>query len=775
VQLAAPVEAVSAEQLLARPSPGGADSIAFGKDNGSSLPAAELLSRASVGGADSVDFSNPGTTLSSEELLARPFPGGATTVVLGGDTSQWTTNSQVHGVGSVEAVAAAEPTVRAAPGGIDSVNFHALNSTLTAKELLARPSPGGSDTLDLNPVADPTPSSEALLARPYPGGNTTVVLGGEKSQWTTNSQIHGVGSMEAIAAAEPGVRPAPGGVDSIDFGAQPSNPSSEVLLARPQVGGATEIMLGGAHADWKTHSSTLGAGSVEAIAQAESVARPPPGGMDSVNSINAAHAAQSVAALLARPQTGGPATVVLGGDNNDWVTSSDTHGVCDMTSREVVPRQSPGGTDSVDFGKVDVSALTAEELLARPAPGGADSVHFGRVESNTLAAAELLQRPCPGGATKIVLGSDGGAWATSSQTHNGTSGVLTSDVDAARPPPGGVDSVVLGGPQDTLSAEALMTRRACGGAATVVLGADASSWSSCHNAVGVGCASVTASPATTLRGSPGVRSSPGGDDSINFVDGHKQAQMKNLKIMVPPLPGCSPTFVLGDDGIVPAVGVSANRFACGSNQNQGNWMTERSTTRLHQAPGGNSSIVLGDEACPVAHTSTSANRFASGCNQNEGNVMTDRSTTRIHQTPGGNSSLDLGDGLGSAVGKTVSSNQFANGSNQNQGNWMTDRSSTRLHQAPGGNSSINLGDTGNCPDNVGLTARRGYGQSIKVQHAPGGNSSLVLGNQGKDYIQDENVNSANVQQRPQDIVKPPSKGIINVTQAPGGTSSVMLG
>jgi len=38
----------------------------------------------------------------------------------------------------------------------------------------------------------------------------------------------------------------------------------------------------------------------------------------------------------------------------------------------------------------------------------------------------------------------------------------------------------------------------------------------------------------------------------------------------------------------------------------------------------------------------SANRYASGANQNSGNVMTDRSTTRIHQAPGGRSSLVLG-------------------------------------------------------------------------------------------------------------------------------------
>lgn len=39
--------------------------------------------------------------------------------------------------------------------------------------------------------------------------------------------------------------------------------------------------------------------------------------------------------------------------------------------------------------------------------------------------------------------------------------------------------------------------------------------------------------------------------------------------------------------------VSSNKFACGANQNCGNIITDRSTTRIHHAPGGKSSLVLG--------------------------------------------------------------------------------------------------------------------------------------------------------------------------------------
>lgn len=42
-----------------------------------------------------------------------------------------------------------------------------------------------------------------------------------------------------------------------------------------------------------------------------------------------------------------------------------------------------------------------------------------------------------------------------------------------------------------------------------------------------------------------------------------------------------------------AASTSSNAFASGANQNSGNFITDRPTTRVHAAPGGKSSIVLG--------------------------------------------------------------------------------------------------------------------------------------------------------------------------------------
>merc|ERR1719502_1557998 len=85
-------------------------------------------------------------------------------------------------------------------------------------------------------------------------------------------------------------------------------------------------------------------------------------------------------------------------------------------------------------------------------------------------------------------------------------------------------------------------------------------------------------------------------------------------------------------------------------------MTGRSSTRIHAPPGGGSSISLGGGGEAPARKSNrrdpnatreqavSSNAFANGNNQNAGNVMTGRSSTRIHAPPGGGSSISLGGG-----------------------------------------------------------------------------------------------------------------------------------
>merc|ERR1719502_1266887 len=150
---------------------------------------------------------------------------------------------------------------------------------------------------------------------------------------------------------------------------------------------------------------------------------------------------------------------------------------------------------------------------------------------------------------------------------------------------------------------------------------------------------------------------------------------------------------------------------------------------LHQAPGGNSSINLADDY-DQAKIGASANSFARGTNQNQGNFLTERPTTRLHQAPGGNSSINLSDNsFVHPVG--VASSPFVTTNDSN--------ASIRVKQAPGGATSICLADNikpnpktidfsdeniarTNIPQNGDIVAK-----TEVPRQAPGGNATVILG------------------------------------------------
>jgi len=172
------------------------------------------------------------------------------------------------------------------------------------------------------------------------------------------------------------------------------------------------------------------------------------------------------------------------------------------------------------------------------------------------------------------------------------------------------------------------------------------------------------------------------------------------------------------------------------------------------APGGQSSIVLGGDGAggPEALGHVSANTFATGSNQNCGNILTGRPTTGVKYAPGGVSTICLGDDpapLPPASSRAsaepqpgaarparlepgpVSANAFAMGSNQNCGNFLTDRPTTGVRCAPGGNSTLSLGSD---PDGgvAVRSCRQVSSQAVPVaspacRPPPGGASTFVLG------------------------------------------------
>merc|ERR550537_713704 len=186
----------------------------------------------------------------------------------------------------------------------------------------------------------------------------------------------------------------------------------------------------------------------------------------------------------------------------------------------------------------------------------------------------------------------------------------------------------------------------------------------------------------------------------------------------------------------------SNGYANGANQNCGNVLTDRPTSRVLNAPGGGSSfgsgLTFGGNDSSAIKTSTKrdpnarseemahgfrakgSNGYANGANQNCGNVLTDRPTSRVLNAPGGGSSFGSGltfGGNGPAdkplkpitnippqpAAASQKSNKFAhgfrakgsnahaNGANQNCGNFITDRPTSRVLNAPGGASTITFG------------------------------------------------------------------------------------
>ena len=186
----------------------------------------------------------------------------------------------------------------------------------------------------------------------------------------------------------------------------------------------------------------------------------------------------------------------------------------------------------------------------------------------------------------------------------------------------------------------------------------------------------------------------------------------------------------------------------GDSCNRDNFIGDRSSTRTYHASAqhhSKSQWSLGWSEPETVSQSVSSNRFANGSNQNCGNVISDRSTTRLHAPPGGHTSDIFGTGLGQtrapaprntntqpatsipsapvpepvAANRFVetrtetapvkpalvaqkpvhvpspkrgtSANVFANGSNQNSGNFITDRPTSRVLAPPGGRSNITFG------------------------------------------------------------------------------------
>ena len=130
----------------------------------------------------------------------------------------------------------------------------------------------------------------------------------------------------------------------------------------------------------------------------------------------------------------------------------------------------------------------------------------------------------------------------------------------------------------------------------------------------------------------------------------------------------APTAGVSTDDQV--AGHARNNYSRPDGQNVGNFLTDRSSSRVLAPPGGGSSIVFGDYEQPSHHNHNAAHQ-----NQNTA------------PAPG---SLAAGDVYANG-NPNRNANNYARPQGQNVGNFMTDRSAVKIHNPPGGTSQITFG------------------------------------------------------------------------------------
>lgn len=149
----------------------------------------------------------------------------------------------------------------------------------------------------------------------------------------------------------------------------------------------------------------------------------------------------------------------------------------------------------------------------------------------------------------------------------------------------------------------------------------------------------------------------------------------------------------------------AGRNSAQTSQNCDNFISNRSSTRLHAPPGGGSTmgnLLYGGGNDAVAQNPRGGRRRYDG---NQGNsehfnaVAKEDPSNRPERIQLNGPSYDLknlnggnaSNGHASHPGQNESSNSYASGTSQNSGNYITNRSTTRVHNPPGGRSSISFG------------------------------------------------------------------------------------
>jgi SPIRAL1-like protein len=136
-------------------------------------------------------------------------------------------------------------------------------------------------------------------------------------------------------------------------------------------------------------------------------------------------------------------------------------------------------------------------------------------------------------------------------------------------------------------------------------------------------------------------------------------------------PGGNSQITFGDQGGAQGAAPSSNTWARNDSQNSGNFISERSSTRLHAPPGGHSSFSFGEPGAVDDRFAHHANKSTRAASEN--------TTTNIAASTATTKTVSSG---------SVSSNAWASNGNQNSGNFISDRSTTRVLAPPGGRNAM---------------------------------------------------------------------------------------
>lgn len=230
-------------------------------------------------------------------------------------------------------------------------------------------------------------------------------------------------------------------------------------------------------------------------------------------------------------------------------------------------RQAPGGSATIVLGGDPTNPLDTFS---------ADSTY--KKLGNTVTDKSTTRLHHVGGASTICLGDD----SVSSTPLRKPMSQMSKSPDPQFP---AIQSV------PTPS----RLRQSPGGEATICFGGDADDPLNTHNVSSNKFAdgahqncgnTITDRPTTRLH------QAPGGSSTLTLGDDVDSSAARTLQ---------TKTVVAGshDAGVAasPSVGArcSSNKFASGANQNCGNVITDRPTTRVHQAPGGASTVCLGGD------------------------------------------------------------------------------------------------------------------------------------------------------------------------------------